>query len=184
MWRTIMQGQYKNRPISNGSALVQKMAWPRQVTNLYPKQWWPNWLKHICIVWPNWVNSIFPFWPLFAGWRWRWRKIKGKCPDLLDYDVITWKRFPHYCPFRRRIHQSLMDALYKGQWCAALMFLLMPAWTNNWINNREAVGWNIIALSCGHSKGSSPKDQVKSSQVRSELQNTNRYSILKISPII
>ena len=38
-------------------------------------------------------------------------------------DVIKWKHFPHYWPFVRGIHQSLVDSPHKGQWRGALMFL-------------------------------------------------------------
>ena len=39
-------------------------------------------------------------------------------------DVIKWKHFPH-----------------KGQWRGALMFSLIFAWINGWVNNREAGDW-------------------------------------------
>ena len=35
---------------------------------------------------------------------------------------------------------------YKGQWRGALMFYLICAWTNSWLNNREAVIWYAMAL--------------------------------------
>ena len=31
-------------------------------------------------------------------------------------DIMIWKRFPHYCPFVRRIHRSPLDSLTKCQW--------------------------------------------------------------------
>ena len=49
-------------------------------------------------------------------------------------DVIKWKHFPRYWPFVRRIHRSPV----KGQWRGALMFSLIWAWMNDWVNNREA----------------------------------------------
>ena len=54
-----------------------------------------------------------------------------------DY-VIKWKHFPHYCPFVWGIHRSPVNSPHKGQWCGALMFPLICAWKNGWINNREA----------------------------------------------
>ena len=53
-------------------------------------------------------------------------------------DVIKWKHFPRYWPFVRGIHRSTVNSPHKGQWRGALMFSLMCAWINIWVNNREA----------------------------------------------
>ena len=53
-------------------------------------------------------------------------------------DVIKWKHFPCCWPFVRGIHRLPVDSPDKGQWCGALMFSLICAWTNNWANNRDA----------------------------------------------
>ena len=50
-------------------------------------------------------------------------------------DVMPRKLFPHYCPFIRRIHWSLVDPHYKGLVTRTLMFSLMLAWTSGWINH-------------------------------------------------
>ena len=52
-------------------------------------------------------------------------------------DVIKWKHFPRYWPFVRRIHQSPLNSPHKGQWRGVLMFSLICAWLNGWVNNRE-----------------------------------------------
>ena len=52
--------------------------------------------------------------------------------------VIKWKHFPRYWSFVRRINQSPANSPHKGQWRGALMFLLICAWTNGWVNNRNA----------------------------------------------
>ena len=52
-------------------------------------------------------------------------------------DVIKWKHFLCFWPFVRGIHWSLMNSPHKGQWCRALMFSLISAWTNSWVNNRD-----------------------------------------------
>ena len=49
---------------------------------------------------------------------------------LIHDDVIKWKNFPRYWPFVWGIH--------KGQWRGALMFSLICAWINGYVNNREA----------------------------------------------
>ena len=53
-------------------------------------------------------------------------------------DVIKWKHFPLYWTFVRGIHRLPMDSPHKGQWCGAWMFSLICAWTNDWVNNRDA----------------------------------------------
>ena len=53
-------------------------------------------------------------------------------------DVIKWKHFPLYWPFVRGIHRSLVNSPHKGQWRGALMFSLICAWINGWVNNGEA----------------------------------------------
>ena len=58
--------------------------------------------------------------------------------NVLDDDVIKWKHFSRYWPFVRGIHWSPVNSPHKGQWRGALMFPLIYAWINGWINNREA----------------------------------------------
>ena len=53
-------------------------------------------------------------------------------------DVITWKHFPRYWPFVRGIHRSPVNSPHKGQWRGALVFSLICAWIDDWVNNREA----------------------------------------------
>ena len=53
-------------------------------------------------------------------------------------DVIKWKHFPHYWPFVRGIHRSLVNSPHKGQWHGAFMFSLICTWINTWVNNCEA----------------------------------------------
>ena len=52
------------------------------------------------------------------------------CMSQCHDDVIKWKHFPRHWPFVRGIH--------KGQWRGALMFSLICAWINDWVNKREA----------------------------------------------
>ena len=53
-------------------------------------------------------------------------------------DVIKWKHFPRYCAFVWGIHRSPVNSPHKGQWRGPLMFSLICAWINSWVNNREA----------------------------------------------
>ena len=53
-------------------------------------------------------------------------------------DVIKWEHFPRYWSFVRGIHWSPVNSPHKGQWHGALMFSLICAWLNGWVNNRGA----------------------------------------------
>ena len=46
--------------------------------------------------------------------------------------------FSRYWPFVRGIHRSTVNSPQKGQWHGALMFSLICAWMNGWVNTREA----------------------------------------------
>ena len=64
---------------------------------------------------------------------WKW------CCNLIHHDdVIKWKQFPRYWPFVRGIHRSPVNSPHKGQCRGALMFSLICARRNGWVNNREA----------------------------------------------
>ena len=52
--------------------------------------------------------------------------------------VIKWKHFLRYWPFVWGIHRWPVNSLHKGQWRRTLMFSLICAWINGWVNNREA----------------------------------------------
>ena len=57
----------------------------------------------------------------------------------LSYDdVIKWKHIPRYWPFVWGIHRWPVNSPHKGQWRGALMFSLICARINGWINNRES----------------------------------------------
>ena len=53
--------------------------------------------------------------------------IRGMSWVAAHDDVIKWKHFPRYWPF-----------VHKGQWRRALMFSLIFARINSWVNNRTA----------------------------------------------
>ena len=52
--------------------------------------------------------------------------------------IIKWKHFPRYWPFVRGIHRSPVNSPHEGQWRGALMFSLICARINSWVNNGEA----------------------------------------------
>ena len=49
-----------------------------------------------------------------------------------------WKHFPRYWPFVLGIHRWPVNSPHKGRWRGVLMFSLICAWINGWVNNRGA----------------------------------------------
>ena len=75
----------------------------------------------------------------------------GKPYCVTRDDVIKWRHFPSYRPFVRGIHRWPVNSPNKGQWRGVLVFSLICAWINAWVNNREA-GRHLIVRSCKVSK--------------------------------
>ena len=69
--------------------------------------------------------------------------------NLVNDDVITWRYFQRYWPFVRGIHRSSVNSPHKGQWRGALIFSLICAWINGWVNNRQANDWRCHHAHCG-----------------------------------
>ena len=86
-------------------------------------------------------NSL---WLIDAMWQHKFGSILAQvitwCCQAMSTndDVIKWKHFPRNWPFVREIHRSPVNFPRKGQWRGALMFSLIYAWINDWVNNREA----------------------------------------------
>ena len=64
--------------------------------------------------------------------------VTSRGAENLHNEVIKWKHFPRYWPFVPGIHRSPVNSPHKGQWRGALMFSVICAWINAWVNNREA----------------------------------------------
>ena len=62
----------------------------------------------------------------------------SRCRIQNHDDVIKRRHFPRYWPFLRGIHRSPVNSPHKGQWRGALIFSVIFAWTNGWVNNRDA----------------------------------------------
>ena len=63
----------------------------------------------------------------------RWRTTLRKTVGGFSWWRHQIEKFLRYSPFVRGIHSP-----DKGQWRGALMFSLICAWTNGWVNNRDA----------------------------------------------
>ena len=90
-----------------------------------------DWIPVMCLM----VHHGFRLWPdnpyaLVRNWL-VW-------PVVHRDDVIKWNHFSRYWRFARRIHRSPVNSPHKDQWSGALMFSLICAWINGWVNSREA----------------------------------------------
>ena len=57
---------------------------------------------------------------------------------IFQDDVMKWKYVPRYWPFVWGIHRSPGNSPHKGRWRGALLFTLICAWPNGWVNNQDA----------------------------------------------
>ena len=97
------------------------MAWRRPDDESLPEPMMVSLLTHICFTKPKWVN----------------RQIH--ISEIMSHDdVIKCKHFPRYWPFLRGNDRSPVKAHQNGQWRGALVLSLICAWTNVWVNNRDA----------------------------------------------
>ena len=88
------------------------------------------------MVWLHWRTFQFALWMIRDKMIY---PVNPPTPTPTYHDdVIKWKHFPRNWPFVREIHRSPVNFPHKGQWRGALMFSLIYAWINDWVNNREA----------------------------------------------
>ena len=83
---------------------------------------------------PIWTFVYSPVWKKFY-WFVNYMEYNS---EWYHDDVIKWKHFPRNWPFVREIHRSPVNFPHKGQWRGALMFSLIYALINDWVNNQEA----------------------------------------------
>ena len=93
--------------------------------------------------WPGSVKLWHGYWDRVTPRVWSDYHIDGLVQERRNSsgvhdDVIKWKHFPRNWPFVREIHRSPVNFPHKGQWRGALMFSLIYAWINDWVNNHEA----------------------------------------------
>ena len=72
-------------------------------------------------------------------------KHKDKCWPWWRHQM---ENFPHYWPFVRGIHRPPVNFPHKSQWRGALMFSLICAWINGWVNNGEAADLRRHRVHC------------------------------------
>ena len=94
---------------------------------------WSDWIFSLCsLISSNMVSMCLPSSQYVFISPLPWKQ------SLQHDDDIKWKWFPRYWPFVRGIHRSPVNSPHKGQWRGALIFSLICAWINGWVNNRVA----------------------------------------------
>ena len=80
------------------------------------------------------------------------------------FNVASWwhhqmEPFPRYWSFVWGIHRSPVNSTHKGQWRGALMFSLICAWINGWVNNgaagdlrRHRAHYDVTIMSHAHER--------------------------------
>ena len=100
------------------------------------------WKSGISLGWPTFYRNSW-FWDMYISYIYVYDELMTisllwkEIPWSHD-DVIKWKHFPRYWPFVRGIHRSPVNSPHKRQWRRALMFTLICARINGWVNNCEA----------------------------------------------
>ena len=76
------------------------------------------WVREECLKWKHWYHNHL-FWIEIGVWSMAWWR----------HQMETFSALLALCAGNSPV---------KGQWCGALMFPLICAWINGWVNNREA----------------------------------------------
>ena len=116
----------------------QTLCWKISVS----REWF--WSIRILLATP--IPDIWSYlWPqhgynglIDANWSYETAPACVMIQRLAVHNDVKCKHFPRYWPFLRGIHRSPVNSPHKSQWRGALMFSLICAWINGWVNNCEA----------------------------------------------
>ena len=79
--------------------------------------------------------------------RFRSTKCSWQCGLQTLGHFTIWRHqieaFPRYWPYVLGTHRWPKNSPHKGQWRGALMFSLICAWMNGWVNNHGAGDWRL-----------------------------------------
>ena len=111
-------------PIAYKNRLNTRVFISYHITQSQMKQWQIN----------NVFVSLHPY--CFFNFT-LWNYFKTEVIKKKSHKSWWRKHFPRCWPFVRGIHLSPVNSPYKGQWRGTLMFSLICAWINDWVNNGE-----------------------------------------------
>ena len=107
---------------------------------------WTHHFKKIVVFFPAFMeNQELSLWQrcllLVAPWFVPVTIFNATSEDTTTHDdVIKWKSFSALLALCAENSPVPVTSPHKGQWRGALMFSLIYAWINEWVNNREAAG--------------------------------------------
>ena len=107
------------------------MAWCHQATSHYPSQCWPR--CHMTLLGHNELKMTFSWLLPTDYWKTPYQNCQVHYQGLQN--MMTSSNGNIFCVIGPLC--SLVNSLHKGQWHGALMFSLICAWINSWVNNHE-----------------------------------------------
>ena len=124
-------------------------TWSTQIARLMGPTWGPlgSYRPQMGPMWAPWnllsgYDCPFLKWTAKTTWQGTRIAVPVMATSYYDHiahdDVLKWKHFPLYWPFVREIPRSPVNSPNKGLWVGALVFSLICARINSWVNNREA----------------------------------------------
>ena len=115
------------------AALVQVMVWCHQATSHYLSQCWPRSVLPYGIIRPQWVNTLGPE---------QNGSYVATCNTWWHHQMETFSAILALCAGKSLVtgagNSPVTNEFPLCQWRRALMFSLICAWINSWVNNREA----------------------------------------------
>ena len=80
-----------------------------------------------------------------------------KVGSMVSLSISCLCMVTRYWPFLWVIHRWPVNSPHKGQWCVTVMFSLIWAWTNGWVNNwsagdlrRHRAHYDVTVMACEH----------------------------------
>ena len=139
MWSTFAEVLYTVHGLASGRRIRREFLTQRKPhTTNNTRTYWEQgrWNQYVPLLVSNlnsdlWILLFVSSFPTF-------NTIGPGVMHAVHDDVIKWKYFPRYWPFVWGIHRWPVNFPHKGRWRGALIFSLICAWINAWVNNREA----------------------------------------------
>ena len=98
-----------------------------------------NWTNKTSVLWKYVEHLFFKEIPKLGFWaNFSWCKFLGNTSTTNPWWRHQMETFSALLALVLGIHRSPINSPHKGQWRGALLFSLIFAWTNGWVNNRDA----------------------------------------------
>ena len=115
----------------SASAWWLQMSWPQTGARPSTADYWILGTKHLC-------HARLPYWVKANGCEKFYPSMCFKLFPVSQNMVASSKHFSRYWLLVWWNHRSSVNSPHKGQRRGALMFSLISAWINGWVNNHKA----------------------------------------------